>query len=161
MEWDGREHAGIFVGNPIGWLLRNVNSNLALFKDNGVRRFSKVLIALRPGRRNQAFINVADKICQHFDASLTLLNIISENERKTSSLKKTSEDVISSTKSKSELKIIKSNDPAETISEESAGYDLLILGTPEKDNWIRVLFGAGEDKFVKKAACSVLRLTIR
>ena len=35
MEWDGREHAGIFVGNPIGWLLRNVNSNLALFKDNG------------------------------------------------------------------------------------------------------------------------------
>ena len=161
MEWDGREHAGIFVGNPIGWLLRNVNSNLALFKDNGVRRFSKVLIALRPGRRNQAFINVADKICQHFDASLTLLNIISENERKTSSLKRTSEDVISSTKSKSELKIIKSNNPAETISEESAGYDLLILGTPEKDNWIRVLFGAGEDKFVKKAACSVLRLTIR
>ena len=161
MEWDGREHAGIFVGNPIGWLLRNVNSNLALFKDNGVRRFSKVLIALRPGRRNQAFINVADKICQHFDASLTLLNIISENERKTSSLKKTSEDVISSTKSKSELKIIKSNNPADTISEESAGYDLLILGTPEKDNWIRVLFGAGEDKFVKKAACSVLRLTIR
>ena len=151
MEWDGREHAGIFVGNPIGWLLRNVNSNLALFKDNGVRRFSKVLIALRPGRRNQAFINIADKICQHFDASLTLLNIISENERKTSSLKRTSEDVISSTKSKSELKIIKSNNPAETISEESAGYDLLILGTPEKDNWIRVLFGAGEDKFVKKA----------
>ena len=75
MEWDGREHAGIFVGNPNGWLLRNVNSNLALFKDNGVRRFSKVLIALRPGRRNQAFINVADKICQHFDASLTLMNI--------------------------------------------------------------------------------------
>ena len=82
MEWDGRENAGIFVGNPIGWLLRKVNSNLALFKDNGVRRFSKVLIALRPGRRNQAFIDVADEICQHFGASLTLLNIISENERK-------------------------------------------------------------------------------
>jgi len=37
----------------------------------------------------------------------------------------------------------------------------LILGTPEKDNWISVLFGAGEDRFVKKAACSVLRLTIK
>jgi len=161
MEWDGREHAGIFVGNPIGWLLRNVNSNLALFKDNGVRRFSKVLIALRPGRRNQAFIDVADEICQHFGASLTLLNIISENERKTAALQKTSEEVISSTKSKSELKIVKSSNPVETISEESASYDLLILGTPEKDNWISVLFGSGEDRFVKKAACSVLRLTIR
>jgi len=161
MEWDGRENAGIFVGNPIGWLLRKVNSNLALFKDNGVRRFSKVLIALRPGRRNQAFIDVADEICQHFGASLTLLNIISENERKTAALQKTSEEVISSTKSKSELKIVKSSNPVETISEESASYDLLILGTPEKDNWISVLFGAGEDRFVKMAACSVLRLTIR
>ncbi len=119
------------------------------------------MIALRPGRRNQSFIDVADKICQHFGASLTLLNIISENERKTSSLQKTSEEVIASTKSKSELKIVKSNNPVETISEESASYDLLILGTPEKDNWLRILFGTGEDKFVKKAACSVLRLTIR
>ena len=59
------------------------------------------------------------------------------------------------------LKIVKSNNPVETISEESASYDLLILGTPEKDNWLRILFGTGEDRFVKKAACSVLRLTIR
>ena len=161
MEWDGREHSGIFVGNPIGWLLKNVNSNLGLFKDNGVRRFSKVLIALRPGRRNQAFIDVADKICQHFGASLTLLNIVSEGEKEGGKLKKTSEEILSSTKSKSELKIVKSNDPVETISEESAGYDLLILGTPEKDNWLNVLFGVGEDRFVKTAACSVLRLTIR
>ena len=60
MEWDGRESSGIFVGNPIGWLLRNVNSSLALFKDNGIRSFSKVLIAIRPGRRNKRFIDVAD-----------------------------------------------------------------------------------------------------
>jgi len=161
MEWDGREHSGIFVGNPIGWLLKNVNSNLGLFKDNGVRRFSKVLIALRPGRRNQAFIDVADEICQHFGASLTLLNIVSEGEKEGAKLKKTSKEILSSTKSRSELKIVKSSNPVETISEESASYDLLILGTPEKDNWISVLFGAGEDRFVKMAACSVLRLTIR
>ena len=80
MEWDGRESSGIFVGNPIGWLLRNVNSSLALFKDNGIRSFSKVLIAIRPGRRNKRFIDVADKICRHFGASLTLLNIVSEND---------------------------------------------------------------------------------
>ena len=119
------------------------------------------MIALRPGRRNQSFIDVADKICQHFGASLTLLNIVSKKEKQVNKLKKNSEEIISSTKSNSDLKIIKSNDPVETISEESAGYDLLILGTPEKDNWINVLFGVGEDRFVKMAACSVLRLTIR
>ncbi len=163
MEWDGRESSGIFVGNPIGWLLRNVNSSLALFKDNGIRSFSKVLIATRPGRRNKRFIDVADKICRHFGASLTLLNIVSENDsnQKTKRTEKSSIELISETKSKSVVKIIKSNNPVEAISEESASYDLLILGTPEKDNWISVLFGAGEDRFVKKAACSVLRLTIK
>ena len=163
MEWDGRESSGIFVGNPIGWLLRNVNSSLALFKDNGIRSFSKVLIAIRPGRRNKRFIDVADKICRHFGASLTLLNIVSETDsnQKIKRTEKSSIELISETKSKSIVKIIKSNNPVEAISEESASYDLLILGTPEKDNWISVLFGAGEDRFVKKAACSVLRLTIK
>ena len=163
MEWDGRESSGIFVGNPIGWLLRNVNSSLALFKDNGIRSFSKVLIAIRPGRRNKRFIDVADKICRHFGASLTLLNIVSETDsnQKIKRTEKSSIELISETKSKSVVKVIKSNNPVEAISEESASYDLLILGTPEKDNWISVLFGAGEDRFVKKAACSVLRLTIK
>ncbi len=163
MEWDGRESSGIFVGNPIGWLLRNVNSSLALFKDNGIRSFSKVLIAIRPGRRNKRFIDVADKICRHFGASLTLLNIVSETDsnQKIKRTEKSSSELILETKSKSVVKIIKSNNPVEAISEESASYDLLILGTPEKDNWISVLFGAGEDRFVKKAACSVLRLTIK
>ncbi len=163
MEWDGRESSGIFVGNPIGWLLRNVNSSLALFKDNGIRGFSKVLIALRPGRKNKNFITVADKICCHFDASLTLLNIVSSSEKKhkVKRIESSSKELISNTQCVSNIKIIESNNPVEAVSEESAGYDLLILGTPEKDNWIRVLFGTGEDRFVKKAACSVLRLTLK
>ena len=103
MEWDGRESSGIFVGNPIGWLLRNVNSSLALFKDNGIRSFSKVLIAIRPGRRNKRFIDVADKICRHFGASLTLLNIVSESDsnQKIKRTEKSSIELISETKSKS------------------------------------------------------------
>ncbi len=85
----------------------------------------------------------------------------SDSNQKIKRTEKSSTELISETKSKSVVKIIKSNNPVEAISEESASYDLLILGTPEKDNWISVLFGAGEDRFVKKAACSVLRLTIK
>ena len=36
MGWEGRASYGIWVGNPIGWILRNVNSSFALYKDNGV-----------------------------------------------------------------------------------------------------------------------------
>ena len=76
MGWEGRARSGILIGNPIGWLLRNVNSSFALYKDNGVRSFEKVVLALRPGRQNKAFIKVAENICAFYDAELTLLNIV-------------------------------------------------------------------------------------
>ena len=64
-------------------------------------------------------------------------------------------------KVKANVEVVKSENPVDTISEISASYDLLILGTPEKDNWIKVLFGGGKDKFTERAACSVLRITLK
>ncbi len=163
MGWDGRAQSGILVGNPIGWILRNVNSSFALYKDNGVRRFEKVVLALRPGRKNIDFINVADNICSFYGASLTLLNIIPKNTKakEKSKIEENSNSLIVGTSCKSDLLIVKSDDPLETISDQSAEFDLLILGTPEKDNWLNVLFGGGKDKFVQNSVCSVLRLTIK
>ncbi len=76
--WDGRARTGILINNPIGWLVTNINSNFALFKDNGVRYISKVLIALRPGRNDKNFIDVADRIGQFYGASFTLLRVVPE-----------------------------------------------------------------------------------
>lgn len=163
MGWDGRASSGIWVGNPIGWILQNVNSSFALYKDNGVRSFEKVVLALRPGRKNSAFIEVAENLCISYGATLTLLNIVPEgtSEKEIDKIKIASGSLISKTKCKSELVLIESSDPLETITEQSANYDLLILGTPEKDNWLNVLFGGGRDKFVQNSVCSVLRLTIK
>ena len=163
MGWEGRASYGIWVGNPIGWILRNVNSSFALYKDNGIRRFEKVVLALRPGRKNSAFIDVADNICCFYGAKLSLLNIVPEgikNDKKTK-LKNDSNLLIENTKSQSELVVVESDDALQTITDISANYDLLILGTPEKDNWLSVLFSGGKDKFVQNSVCSVLRLTIK
>ena len=163
MGWEGRASYGIWVGNPIGWILRNVNSSFALYKDNGIRRFEKVVLALRPGRTNSAFIDVADNICCFYGAKLSLLNIVPEgikNDKKTK-LKNDSNLLIENTKSQSELVVVESDDALQTITDISANFDLLILGTPEKDNWLSVLFSGGKDKFVQNSVCSVLRLTIK
>ena len=163
MGWEGRASYGIWVGNPIGWILRNVNSSFALYKDNGIRRFEKVVLALRPGRKNSAFIDVADNICCFYGAKLSLLNIVPEgikNDKRTK-LKNDSNLLIENTRSQSELVVVESDDALQTITDISANYDLLILGTPEKDNWLSVLFSGGKDKFVQNSVCSVLRLTIK
>ena len=129
----------------------------------GVRYISKILIALRPGRKEKNFIAVADRICQFYNASLTLLHVVPNNISQDSleTIEINSMSIISKAASKSELLIVKSDDSVNTISNISASYDLLIVGTPQKNNWIRVLFGTGKDKFTEKSACSVLRLTIK
>ena len=163
MGWNGRAHNGILVSNPIGWLLTNIKSDFALFKDNGVRYINKVLLALRPGRKDKNFLAVAERICAFYGAELTLLHVVSEHipDDETQAIRKKSLDLVSKIKTSSDVQILKSNNSIETISNQSAGYDLLILGTPQKDNWISVLFGTGKDKFTEKSACSVLRLTMK
>jgi len=161
MGWGARPNSGIFISNPIGWLLANINSNLALYKDNGIRFIGKVVLALRPGRKDKNFIGIADNICGHYGAKLTVLHIIPENNNSFEATKTRTQEKLKQSKVNADVKVFKSDKPVDTISEVSAGYDLLILGTPEKDNWIKVLFGGGKDKFTERAACSVLRITLK
>ena len=161
MGWGARPNSGIFISNPIGWLLANINSNLALFKDNGARYIGKVVLALRPGRKDKNFIGIANNICKYYGATLTLLHVVPENSRTTETIKHRSEEKLKQSKVSANVEVVKSSKPVDTIAEISASYDLLILGTPEKDNWIKVLFGGGKDKFTERAACSVLRITLK
>ncbi len=163
MGWNGRAHSGILVSNPVGWLLTHINSDFALFKDNGVRYISKVVLALRPGRKDKNFIAVADRICQFYGASLTLLHVVPENTSGDAiiEMERKSQILLDKVETQSMVFIQKSDDAIAAISRASASFDLLILGTPQKDNWISVLFGTGKDKFTEKSACSVLRLTMR
>ncbi|PCJ91884.1 MAG: hypothetical protein COA50_16240 [Flavobacteriaceae bacterium] len=163
MGWNGRAHSGILVSNPIGWLLTHINSDFALFKDDGVRYISKVLLALRPGRKDKNFIAIADRICRYYNANLTLLHVVPEStsDEIIEQMEASSKTKLKKVDTKSEVIILKKDDSIEAISKASASYNLLILGTPQKDNWISVLFGTGKDKFTEKSACSVLRLTMK
>ncbi len=163
MGWNGRAHNGILVSNPIGWLLTNINSDFALFKDVGVRHIGKVLLALRPGRKDKNFIAVADRICTFYGASLTLFHVVSESmsEEDEKAMRENSLKLLQKVPAKSSVLIERNNDPISTIANMSASYDLLILGTPQKDNWLSILFGTGKDKYTERSACSVLRLTMK
>ncbi len=163
MGWNGRAHSGILVSNPIGWLLTHINSDFALFKDDGVRYIGKVLLALRPGRRDKNFIAVADRICAFYNASLTLLHVVPEKTdwEDINAMEQHSKKLLQKVDTQSMVIIQKDDEPINAISKASASFDLLILGTPQKDNWISIMFGTGKDKFTEKSACSVLRLTMR
>jgi len=163
MGWDARAHKGLLVRNPIGWFVTHVNSDFALFRDNGVRHISKVVMALRPGRKDKNFVAIADRVCKFYDASLTLLHVVSESatDDAVDQLTEGSKKLLQKASSRSHVVVSRSNDPIEKITQMSAQYDLLIIGTPEKGNWQNVLLGQNKDKFADHSVCSVLRLTVK
>ena len=159
--WNGVDHQGILVQNPIGWLITNVDANIALFKDNGVRYINKILLAVIPQKDNRNFINTTKKIANFYNAKFDILHVINKEttEKDESYIYETTSNLI---KIENTNVIIKrENNPENIISELSTNYDLLIIGTPKHDNWLSILFGKGKDKFANKATCSVLRLTIK
>ena len=52
LSWDGKISNGLLINNPLGWIVSNINSNFALFKDNGVRYIRKVVLAVRPNSKD-------------------------------------------------------------------------------------------------------------
>lgn len=163
LSWKGRDYNGILVNNPIGWLMTHINSDVALFKDNGVRYITKILLALRPGRKDKNFVAIVDRICKYYNASFTMLHVVPEDfpPVQAKEMKKNSEELITEVDSEGGVVVYKANNSIKAISEISADYDLLVIGTPVKDSWLDLLFGTGKDKFAESSACSVLRLTMR
>jgi len=164
LSWDGRISNGFLINNPLGWIVSNINSNFALFKDNGVRYIREVVLAVRPNSRDiRKLIDTTANLCKFYNASFTLLHVVSEDNTKDNlkKIKKNTESLLTEYKDIAILRIETSEDPSESVSELTADYDLLILGTPQKDTFKSMLFGTGKDKFAANSSCSVLRLTIK
>ena len=160
--WNGRAYNGIFFNNPIGWIVSNINSNFALFKCNGVMRFNKVLLAIRPNSRDTVkLIETTNKLCKYYNAEFTLLHIVNANmtSEEINNIKQKANDLLKGTKGS--LLLVPSENPIDTVSDLTAEHDLLVIGTPRKDTWATMLFGTGKDKFAVNSACSVLRLTLK
>jgi hypothetical protein len=163
LSWDGRISNGFLINNPLGWIVSNINSNFALFKDNGVRYISKVVLAVRPNSKDiKKLIMTTANICKFYNSTFTLLHVLSDdyNTDNLKEIKNNSYLLLSEYKDISSLRIEYSENPTESVSELTAEYDLLVLGTPKKDTWKTMLFGTGKDKFAVNSSCSVLRLTI-
>ena len=160
--WDGRSYNGIFFKNPLGWILNHINSNFALYKCNGTQSISKILLSIRHDSLDyDEIILTTNNIAKHFNTKFTMIHIVPNNssERMMENIKNKANNKLKETEA--EILIVKTETPLEYISDISAEYDLLIIGTPRKDSWKDVLFGTGKDLFALHANCSVLRLTFK
>ena len=125
-----------------------------------MRYISKVVLAVRPNSKDiKKLIETTANLCKFYNANFTLLHVLNNNKN-ISNIRKNANSLLTNYKKIATLRIEISEEPTELVSELTAEYDLLILGTPKQDTWKSMLFGTGKDKFAINSSCSVLRLTI-
>ena len=160
MGWSGRSsNKGLLIRNPLGWLVRHINCNFALFKDKGIRYIRKISICLHPNRNDVQFVQVAAAIANFYNAKLTLIRIVAPGQDQTE-IAAASEKLVNSVEREINYKILEAEDATQKMIEVSAAADLLIVGTPKTDNFKSILWGK-KDKIAEGAICSVLRLTLK
>ncbi len=161
LAWEGRSGQGLFVRNPIGWLITHLSCNLALFRDAGVRYVREILVYTEHGPHDALVAATADHLAEIYSAQLTFVCVVSEgiDEQK---IKEETDYVIelkNLCKCSSKSLVISGKDPTNAIIQASIGYDLLVCGSPAKESLRQVILGTQHDKLTEGAACSVLRLT--
>jgi molybdopterin-guanine dinucleotide biosynthesis protein len=160
MGWSGRSSAkGILVRNPLGWVIRHVDCNFALFKDNGVRYIKEICLSLSPAKQDLNLIKYAVVVAKYYKAKLTLLRVATEG-LDPDRVQEASEELVAGFDMPVNISVVQAKQPLNEIIAQSASFDLLIIGTPEHENFTTVLFGK-KDRLAEEAACSVLRLTIK
>jgi APA family basic amino acid/polyamine antiporter len=161
MGWSGRSSAkGILVQNPLGWVIRHIDCNFALFKDNGVRYIKEICLSLSPEKQDAKLVKYAKVIAKYYNAKLTILRVVTPNGPTIEAVQRASEELVGQFQMPISYVIKEAKNPIKEIINQSASFDLLIIGTPEEENFRTVLLGK-KDKLAEEAACSVLRLTIK
>ena len=79
------------INKQSNWLVSNcaIDSNVALFKDNGVKYINKILLAILPQKDNSKFIEATNMITDFYnndsdgiEANFTVLHIIQKTQTK-------------------------------------------------------------------------------
>ncbi|MCB0334044.1 MAG: universal stress protein, partial [Bdellovibrionales bacterium] len=164
IEWKGSSTHGVFFHNPVGWLISNLTCNLALLKDAGVRYIRRILVFCEPGPDERLVASTADHLATIYQAELTFVGVLSEDHQtqERENLESYLQDVKQRCDSNSESVVLIGNDRIRTIVNISAGFDLLVAGSPRRPNLKErlksSLFGIRTDELTARSACSVLRL---
>jgi APA family basic amino acid/polyamine antiporter len=159
LEWSGRRSRDIFIRNPRLWLHRHMPCNLALFHDVGIRYIRKILVYAVPGPDDALVVETADHLAETYGASLTFAAFVKVTHDPTEAQRKADylDQIQKLVKGGSETLIIKGTHFVEAVSAASVGFDLLVMGAPNKHG-MGSLFGTANDRLTDQAGCSVLEI---
>lgn len=157
MEWRGRERHTLLPYNPIGWLLNNLDANLAFYKDAGVRHVREIVVYAEPGPHDALVVGTADHLAKLWKANMTLVRFVADDAPLTTV--QAERDYLEQLRRlcsapAGEL-LVRGQNRIVAMSKMTAAYDLLVMGAPDV-TLLRQLRGTDQDRIKARAGCSVL-----
>ena len=159
MEWKGPSRGTFTIFNPLDWLKNHLDSNIAIFRDTGVRYIRKILVILEYHFIDKIVIDTATQLANVNTANLTFATFITENtsEKIVNKYEYYIKEQTENLSMKKNIMIIRGEDKVTSIQSTSVEFDLLIFGTTSKYSWFN-RFGTIEDKIIATSACSVIAI---
>jgi len=157
MEWRGRERHTLLPYNPIGWLINNLDANLAFYKDAGIRFVREIVVFAEPGPHDALVVGTADHLARLWRARLTLVRFVADDAPMTELQAERDylEQLRRLCKATVREEVVRGPDCIWAMGKMTAAYDLLVMGAPDV-TLLRQMRGTTQDRIKARAACSVL-----
>jgi len=160
LEWSGRRRRDLLLRNPQQWLHRHLPCNVALYHDYGVRYIREILVYPEPGPDDALVLQTAEHLAETYNASLTFARFVttSATDASLQSERRYLDQVRELCTRPSDVRIIRGKRFEDAMAATSAGYDLLVMGSPS-ERGLSAMLGTAKDILTEMAGCSVLRLS--
>ena len=159
--WRGRQSRSRFMFlNQLGWRIHHLDSNLAQFRDAGIRHISRILVYPEPGPDDGLVVRIADELAGLERAELTFVAVVPAraDEHAEAGGRDYLDSLRAGCRAPTHVLVLRSDDGVEALVETTASYDLLVTGASPPRSWLERLRGSDKDRLKESAACSVLSL---
>ncbi len=159
--WRGRRaRYRFFFTSPLGWLVNHLDSNLAIFRDAGVRYIRKILVYAEPGPDDALVVSTADHLAALHGARLTFVRYLSPAAAADEAIGRMAylEQLGGLCEQPSDALLVRGDDRIRSLIELTASFDLMVTGAPPWNSTIEQFRGTDKERIIEEAACSVLML---
>lgn len=157
IEWRGRERHMLLPYNPIGWLINNLDANLALLADSGIRYVRAILVWAEPGPHDALVVGTADHLARLWKAELTLVSWVPDGAP--DARLQAEVDYLGQLRQLCQAParehIVRGRDRVAALGALTAAHDMLVMGAPDQ-TLVGMLRGTAQDRIKAHSVCSVL-----
>jgi amino acid transporter len=164
-EWQDQGEHAVWLRDPLAWIFSHLETNVAVFKDVGIRYFREILVVVDQGTHDETLVTMADQIAvrpgrpARFNGVVTIASYLDAgaNEELVQEHLKELEALC---EAETRILIARGPDRVDQWIAQSASFDLMLIEEPPYDHFYSGMMRRTAERITGKASCSVLRLRI-